>query len=69
MSWNWRYLDRKGKVMSTPEPGARDGFVTRADAETWLGDKWRELADEGVAAVTLLEDDREVYGPMSLEDD
>jgi hypothetical protein len=27
---------------------------------------WRELADEGVDAVVLLEHDREVYGPMSL---
>jgi hypothetical protein len=68
MSWNWRYLDGKGKIMSTPSPAVRDGFLTRADAETWLGDTWRDLLDDGVRAVTLLEDEREVYGPMSLED-
>ena len=39
---------------------------TQGDAETWLGETWRELLDAGVDAVVLLEDDREVYGPMSL---
>ncbi len=38
----------------------------QSDAESWLGEQWRELADAGVAAVTLFEDDRKVYGPMSL---
>ena len=27
---------------------------------------WQELVAEGVDSVTLLEGDREVYGPMSL---
>jgi hypothetical protein len=34
---------------------------------TWIGEIWRELRDAGVDAVTLLEDGREVYGPMSLQ--
>ncbi|MGN6721572.1 MAG: hypothetical protein ACTHJM_03045 [Marmoricola sp.] len=42
-------------------------FPTRSDAESWVGEFWSELADDGVAAVTLFEGDREVYGPMSLE--
>jgi hypothetical protein len=29
---------------------------------------WRELLDAGVAQVTLFEDGREVYGPMSLQE-
>ncbi len=41
-------------------------FPHQADAETWLGETWRELREQGVASVTLFEDDREVYGPMSL---
>jgi hypothetical protein len=48
-------------------PGHSDQrFLTQADAESWVGEIWAELAEHGVAAVTLLEHDREVYGPMSL---
>jgi hypothetical protein len=42
-------------------------FPAQADAETWIGEVWPELREAGVRAVTLLEGDREVYGPMSLE--
>ena len=31
-----------------------------------MGEIWSDLAELGVAAVTLLEADRVVYGPMSL---
>jgi hypothetical protein len=64
MTWTWRYFDESGG-----EPrllGANAEFPSQADAETWLGEVWRSLADAGVVAVTLLEDGREVYGPMSL---
>lgn len=44
-----------------------DGFSSQADAETWLGTVWRELAADGVTAASLFEGDRLVYGPMSLE--
>ena len=44
-----------------------NGFASQADAETWLGTVWRELAADGVSAASLFEDDRLVYGPMSLE--
>jgi hypothetical protein len=42
-------------------------FPTQSDAESWLGEEWRSLLAGGVARVTLLEDDRVVYGPMSLD--
>jgi hypothetical protein len=41
-------------------------FPTQSDAESWLGESWRELADAGVESVTLLHEDEVVYGPMSL---
>ena len=41
-------------------------FPTQTDAETWLGETWKELLDGGVDAVVLWEDARQVYGPMSL---
>ncbi len=61
--WWWQLLDADGKVIE----GERTEFPTRSDAESWLGEAYPDLAEEGVAAVTLLEGDREVYGPMSLE--
>jgi hypothetical protein len=42
-------------------------FSSQSDAETWIGEVWRELADAGVDQVVLLDSGREVYGPMSLE--
>jgi hypothetical protein len=41
-------------------------FASQADAESWVGETWSDLAAEGVDAVTLFEHDRRVYGPMSL---
>ena len=62
---------RGGGSCSTPTAGCSTGerteFPTRSDAETWLGEAYPDLAEDGVAAVTLFEGDREVYGPMSLE--
>ena len=41
-------------------------FASQADAESWVGEYWSDLAAEGVDAVTLFEHERQVYGPMSL---
>jgi len=62
--WWWQRLNASGAVIE-PEDG-RQEFPSRGDAESWLGEAWAELADQGVASVTLFEGDREVYGPMSL---
>ena len=60
MAWQWRYDGASAEAASPDLP-------TQADAEGWLGERWRELLDSGVIAVTLTEDGRDVYGPMSLE--
>ena len=60
--WWWQCL-----ADGQPVERAVQEFPTRGDAESWLGEAWAELADEGVDAVTLFEAGREVYGPMSLE--
>ena len=65
MSWIWRCFDPAGKQMS-PEGVPTPTFSAQGDAETWLGENWRELADAGVSAVTLFSEGAEVYGPMSL---
>lgn len=63
--WWWRLEDGTGREV-TPDGLASPEFPTQSDAESWVGEAWRELLDAGVDAVTLLEGDREVYGPMSL---
>ena len=65
MSWHWRYEDESG----TPAGGGAEAverFPSQSDAESWLGENWRSLLEHGVHQVTLLEEGREVYGPMSL---
>lgn len=64
MSWSWRYEQADGQPAEGAGPAG--GFPTQADAETWIGEAWRGLLEAGVDQVTLLEDDSEVYGPMSL---
>lgn len=65
MAWTWRYEDSTGTPMFLPQLPQPD-FAAQADAESWLGEQWRTLAEAGVAGVTLLEDGGVVYGPMSL---
>ena len=65
-AWTWRYERADGSVVTDVPEGAADGFPAQADAETWIGETWAALLEGGVDAVTLLEDDRVVYGPMSL---
>jgi hypothetical protein len=62
--WWWQQYDAEG-IALVPDTG-RQEFPTRSDAESWLGEVWSELAEQGVASVSLFEGDRQVYGPMSL---
>jgi len=57
MSWTWRYEDADGAAVAGPE----EAFGSQADAESWLGQSWRELLSAGTATATLLEDDRVEY--------
>lgn len=62
MSWTWQY-----------EPDNTDAaqaanFSSQSDAESWLGEAWRSLAESGVAGVTLMQDGKRVYGPMPLSE-
>jgi len=67
VAWTWRYEDPSGATLvpldSAPEA---EPFPSQADAESWIGENWRELLAAGVHQVTLLEGDRKVYGPMGL---
>jgi hypothetical protein len=68
-SWRWRLEDASGAELAAVDGGTASevtGFPSQSDAESWIGEVWRDLLDEGVAQVTLFDGDREVYGPMSL---
>ncbi|WP_342748953.1 hypothetical protein [Nocardioides gansuensis] len=63
--WRWRLEDASGQEVRV-EGHSGQRFASQADAESWVGEIWAELAEHGVDAVTLFEHDRKVYGPMSL---
>ena len=64
--WWWRLEDGSGTEVAVPGDLAGQRFASQADAESWVGETWSELAEHGVDAVTLFEHERQVYGPMSL---
>ena len=67
MSWTWRLEDPSGTPIDPATLGVEvPECDNQGDAESWLGENWRDLFERGVATVTLFEDDREVYGPMGL---
>jgi len=66
VAWSWRYENASGEVVDPAEAPPGDGFPTQSDAETWLGENWRELLSTGVEQVSLLDGTHVVYGGMSL---
>lgn len=63
MTWIWRLHHGDGSATGDTDSPAH---LSQSDAETWLGENWQELLDDGVSAVSLFEGDRLEYGPMSL---
>jgi hypothetical protein len=66
MSWTWRYETDDGGPASASGTNTSEPFPTQGDAESWLGEIWRDLLEAGVSQVVLLDAGRKVYGPMSL---
>jgi hypothetical protein len=64
--WHWRLHDAAGEQVAITGELADATFASQADAESWVGEFYADLAEQGVDTVTLLEVDRTVYGPMSL---
>lgn len=63
VSWVWRLEGADGAPsQALPSPT----HPSQSDAESWLGESWRELAAAGIAQVSLFEDGTFVYGPMLL---
>ena len=67
MVWTWQFEKADGSTVAAPS-GAEE-FPTQGDAESWVGETWKELAEGGIDQVVLLEDRQKIYGPMSLHSD
>ena len=66
-AWTWRYERADGSICPDPSlPDLPSGFAVQVEAETWLGDSWKQLLDAGVDAVSLFAHGNLEYGPMSL---
>jgi hypothetical protein len=65
MTWTWQFEKEDGAAVISPEL-PKEAFSSQGDAESWVGEHWRILLDGGVDQVSLVEDGRVEYGPMSL---
>lgn len=65
MTWTWQFEKEDGAAVSSREL-PKETFSSQGDAESWLGENWRGLLAAGVDQVSLIEDGRVEYGPMSL---
>lgn len=67
MAWMWRFEKADGTEV---EPAVQpEEFTTQGDAESWIGEVWKDLLEGGADQVVLFEGDQKVYGPMSLHGD
>ncbi|MEV7346979.1 hypothetical protein [Streptomyces sp. NPDC093544] len=64
-AWTWRFEKADGtEVQPVVQP---EEFTTQGDAESWIGEVWKELLEGGADQVFLFEDSTQIYGPMSLQ--
>jgi hypothetical protein len=65
MTWTWQFEKADGSAVSSRDL-PKEAFSSQGDAESWLGENWRVLLEAGVDQVSLVDDGRVEYGPMSL---
>ncbi|GAB4086127.1 hypothetical protein GCM10028784_27570 [Myceligenerans cantabricum] len=61
--WEWALHDDEGARL--PE-SVTPVFTNQFDAEQWLGEHWRSLADRGATSATLHHDGRESAPAIAL---
>jgi hypothetical protein len=66
MTWTWRLETVSGLPLTSPVSQTAPVHQTQSDAETWIGETWRTLVEEGAATASLFRDGEFVYGPMGL---
>jgi hypothetical protein len=65
MTWTWQ-LEKEDGTIIVAKDLVKESWTSQGDAESWLGEHWPNLLKAGVDQVTLTEDGRVEYGPMSL---
>ena len=63
--WWWQLLDADGQVVAAPR---EERFSNRGDAESWLGEEWRRLAEAGATSAQLFERESAVGPRIELHD-
>ncbi|MEU9256029.1 hypothetical protein AB0D66_29865 [Streptomyces sp. NPDC048270] len=64
MAWTWRFETAEGTEASPAvEP---EEFTTQGDAESWIGEVWKELLEGGVEQVKLSDEGGTELYTMSL---
>ena len=64
MAWTWRYEDAAGQQVDGPA----EAFSSQSDAESWLGQHWRDLVSTGAVSAVLVEDERVEYRMALMPD-
>ena len=64
VTWTWTFETSSGDVT-----GRSETFESRGDAESWVGEAFGDLVEQGVDQVRLFDGETEIYGPMSLHPD
>lgn len=67
MSYHWKPESGSYALGSLEAGGLLHRFPDQSSAEEWLSLCYEDLLGQGVAEVSLYEENRLVYGPMSLE--
>ncbi len=67
MSYWWKPGTGAYSLETLQSAGLAPRFDEQAQAEDWLSLFFGDLQEGGVGDVTLYEEDRLVYGPMSLD--
>ncbi|KOY59372.1 MULTISPECIES: hypothetical protein [unclassified Streptomyces] len=66
MAWTWRFEKADGSETSPAvEP---EEFTTQGDAESWIGEVWKELLEGGTEQVKLSDDNGTELYTMSLRE-
>ncbi len=67
MTYWWRPESGSFDTEALAGLGLLPRFADQASAEQWLTAHYEDLSEQGVVEVSLVDVDRLVYGPMSLE--
>ncbi|WP_026929997.1 hypothetical protein [Glycomyces tenuis] len=57
MTWTWQIEDADGNALEVPDTD----LGSQGDAESWLGERWRDFVADGATTAVLQEDGRTIY--------